>query len=277
MAAGWLVWSAFGCSSGDDSAQIGGGAGTTGTGGAAATGGGSGTTATGGSTGTGGTAEAGPLEAGASDTILFDFNTTLQGLTFNTFHIVDGGTIDITDAGVVLNLSNVSPLSIDRDVGNPEPGSVKAEIPFTDYNQFADFVINPPVMPMDLSHKVLFVKIRLDSGFSPNVSAPGGVIFYVQSTGFIYAQLAYQNVAPLVGAGPGPWVEYRFNLDQPDVSYLTPDQIMAPQNWPVGYDPASIIQIGIKFHTGGGVNQTVPPSAAVFHIDTIGDRPAPTL
>jgi hypothetical protein len=277
VALGSLACVATACSSGDDSAQTGGGAGTTGTGsgGSPSSGGGS-ATATDGASGTTGTGGAGIPDATVSgDTVLFDFNTGVQGLAFNTFNIVDGGdSVDIDDAGVELNLSNLSPFSVDPDVGNPEAGSIKVTIPFSAYNQFADFIIAPPNPPLDLSHKQLFIKYRLDSGFSPSASAPGGVIFYVQSAGFHYAQLAFANVIPLTGTDPGPWTELKFNLDTPDISYIMP-----PPDPPVppGYDPTAIIQIGIKFHTGGGVNATMPPTPAVFHIDTIGYRTPPAF
>lgn len=224
---------------------------TTGTGGqgggAAGAAGGSGVGGAGGSSAAGGT-------------VLFKFDTDVEKFTFNPFGTGDAGTA-AADAGAETILSDKAKISWDATDGSPDKGSMKLEIPFSAYQEQADFLVTFDDTDLrDFSKDVLYLQAKLDSGFSPDVSAPGGLVFYVQTTtAFAYGQSEWRNVT-----GVGTWAEYTFDLS------------LATQT-KAGWDPTKVKAIGIRLDTGSGVGATMPPTAAVFHIDTIGHRPRPAL
>jgi hypothetical protein len=206
-----------------------------------------------GQAGTGGApSDAASGDSAGGDTILFAFASTVEGFKFNTY-----GTT--ADADLPNVLSDKMTISADTAVGDPSPGSLKVVIPFTAYDQQAELLSTfDDTALKNLAGKTLFAKVRLDSGFSPDVSAKGGLVFYVETTTtWIYGQAPWQNVDPTIN----DWVDYTFDLSAPD----------AP-NTKTGFDPAKVKAIGFRFDTGGGVGATAKPTEATFHIDTIGYR-----
>jgi hypothetical protein len=246
---------------GGSSGGTGGGWGSTGgsaygTGGAANTGGSSygagGSTSAGGSTyGTGGTTGTGGTSGGGQTGVLYSFDADVQGFVANQFG---------ADAGSQY-LSTQATISWDSGMGDPANGSLKLVIPFTDYGQQADFLVN--IDPLkNLSGRTLYAKVKLDSGFSPDKSAPGGLVFYVQTTAnWVYGQASWVNVTPAGEPKGTDWTEYTFNLAAPDAANTKP-----------GFDASQIKAIGFRFDTGGGSGAASKPTTATVHIDTIGAR-----
>jgi hypothetical protein len=210
-----------------------------GTGGATGAGG---STATAGATGTGGTT------GGGQTGVLYSFDSDVQGFVANQFGADAGGQY----------LSTQSTISWDSGMGNPGNGSLKLVIPFTDYNQQADFLVT--IDPLkNLSGKTLSASIKLDGGFSPSKSAPGGLVFYVQTTAnWVYGQAVWANVTPATEPNGTNWTDYTFNLAAPD-----------SVNTKAGFDASQVKAIGFRFDTGGGAGAAAKPSAATFHIDNI--------
>ncbi|MGA2447712.1 MAG: hypothetical protein ABTD50_03450 [Polyangiaceae bacterium] len=145
-------------------------------------------------------------------------------------------------------------LRFDGAIGYPERGSLEVHIPCTAYGQYVDYLIALPG-PTDLRKKVLSARIRLDDGFSPELSAPGGVVLYAKSgDNWDWGQAAWVNVSI---DETGTWKEYTFELDKP-----------APGS-SGSFDAARVQAVGIKFDTGSGEGAAERPSPAVFHVDTM--------
>jgi hypothetical protein len=145
-------------------------------------------------------------------------------------------------------------LRFDGAIGYPERGSLEVHVPCTAYGQYVDYLIALPG-PTDLRKKVLSVRIRLDDGFSPELSAPGGVVLYAKSgDNWDWGQAAWVNVSI---DETGIWKEYTFELDKPAAGSSG------------SFDPARVQAVGIKFDTGSGEGAAERPSPAVFHVDTI--------
>lgn len=210
--------------------------------------------ATGGSPSTGGSGSGGENLGGGSnggddEVILFDFADDIAG-----FDVADPAQTEGE-----LDLSALAELTWDGDEGQPEAGSLRIEAPFGAYEEFVDYqhIFDEP---RDLSGLTLFLSLKLASGFSPDHSAPGGIILYAKSgEEWLWGQAPWANVGE---DAVDRWVEHRFYLDFPD----TESSIE-------GFDPSAIRAIGFKIHTGGGVDASGPPASAVFFVDTIGYRP----
>jgi hypothetical protein len=293
--AGWILIAGFvslataACSSGttDTVGTPTNEAGTSGTSGASGASGASGTSGTTGTTGTSsgspedGGIEDAPVTTGPTTTYLYTFNDPdagLEGWNFNTYQT----TSDTNDADGIdpNNLSMQTALSWDDNDGtNPMPplGEMTVTIPFSAYNQKADFVQNSlPLAAMDLTNKVITLWMKIDRAadggvaFSPSLSAPGGIVIYIK-TGikFIYASAKYANIDPTKNG----WTEYTFDLNEID----TPSD----PNLDAGFDPTDVVSIGFYIHSGGGGTPLADggsmypnPSPATFHIDSIGLIPS---
>jgi hypothetical protein len=145
-------------------------------------------------------------------------------------------------------------LRFDAMIGYPERGSLEVHIPCTAYGQYADYLISL-AGPTDLRKRTLSARIRLDDGFSPELSAPGGVVLYAKSgDNWDWGQAAWVNVSI---DETGTWKEYRFELDKPAAGSS-------------GLFDASRVQaVGLKFDTGSGEGASERPTPAVFHVDSI--------
>jgi hypothetical protein len=150
--------------------------------------------------------------------------------------------------------SSRATLRFDALTGYPERGSLEVHFPCTAYGQYVDYLIALPG-PTDVRKKTLSVRIRLDDGFSPELSAPGGVVLYAKSgDNWDWGQAAWVNLP--IGE-TGTWKEYTFDLDKPAIGSSG------------SFDAARVQAIGIKFDTGSGEGTTERPSPAVFHVDTV--------
>jgi hypothetical protein len=163
--------------------------------------------------------------------------------------------------------------------GGPANGMMTISVPFSAYNQKADFHIVPvPPAAMDLSASTILMWVKLDPGpdggpsFSPSPSAPGGVVIYIKAgANFVYGQVAYKNVNIM----DHDWVLYTFDVKN------KVDLASSPA-WVDAGDPTNVVEIGFYIHTGGGgappdggPSPYAPPTPATFHVDSIGLIPSP--
>ncbi len=164
------------------------------------------------------------------------------------------------------DLTPISVFSWDSSDGAPDPvanaGSLRLEVPFSAYtqpDQCVDFQFFFENRPVDLTGKTLFVYLKLDSGFSPDPSAPGGFIFYAKSgDNWDWGQAPWQNLDPV----NHNWRKYTFDLSKAESGATN----VLP------FDPSQIMSIGIRLDTGTPTVTPLPapPSRATFHVDSIG-------
>lgn len=279
LALALILLSATGCSSGA-SDQIDSGGSSSGAGGSSSSGG---------SGSSGGASDSGASEGGQPDATTSDAGTTvdsgitclwtfddagLGGWMFNSYQTSADPTLD-ADMGLdPSNLSAQAAPSVDTTVGNPTPGSMMLTIPFTGYNQKADYHVSViPTAAGDLTNKVITLMAKLeptsDGGLPFSKSAPAGLVIYIKTGGkYIWGQNVWANITDA-----SKWYTYTFDVSN---GY-------DPVNTKVdaGYDPSSIDEIGFFIDTGGcGVTgdascQYPNPSEATFHIDNICIQPAP--
>ena len=107
------------------------------------------------------------------------------------------------NATAVNDLTSTSTFSWDSLDGAPDKvadvGSMRIETPFSAYtqpDQAVDFQFMLDGRPVDLTGKTLFIYLKLDSGFSPDPSSPGGLMFYAKSneTNWDWGQAPWQNI-----------------------------------------------------------------------------------
>ena len=235
---------AAGTSSAGSAGTTGGGAttGSAGTTGSGATTGSAGTTGSGATTGGGGTSATTNTDPA---TFAYKFNAGLEGWTLNNY--ADTGRINLADPARAA--SPAPTLTLDTAVGNPDAGSLKATAHFSDWKQYIDAVINvsPPKM---LTGRVLRARVRLTSG-----TFTGGVQIHA-GTGSSYRFAAGTWTTMTVGN----WIELAIDLN-------------AAKAADAMFDPSAVVQIGVKFDTGGdGLTQQFGGAIdAIFQIDTVSD------
>lgn len=230
--------------------NAGGTTGTAGSGGAAA-GTSGGTAGSGGSTaGSGGHAGG----AGGSNTdggtgtaaFSFTFDKNAEGFGFNTFNPSAGGNVDDIDGGTKPTLT------WDGTVGSPSStptGSLKLDVTFTDYNQFA--LISSGTKPwMNGTGKTAQVWVLLEAVDGGHAFGGGVQLEASSGTSFAGASGAYTTLTA------GTW-----------------KAVTLPLTAAGTFDPAQLIQFSINFTTGdrpdGGT--FAGPVHAIFHIDTLTD------
>jgi len=231
-----------------------GSAGTPGTAGASSPGaagasssGSAGTTGVAGSTATGTAGGGGTSATTNTDpaTFAYLYNSSVEGWVLNNY--ADGGRANLADPA---QASTPAPtIAVDTAVGNPDAGSLKVTAHFTDWKQYVDAVINVSP-PKTLTGRVLRARVRLTSG-----SFGGGAQIHA-GTGSSYRFAAGAWTTMTVGN----WTELAIELD-------------AARAADAMFDPSMVVQIGVKFDTGGDGIATAfgGPVDAVFQIDTVSD------
>lgn len=225
-----------------------------------------------------------------SDTTwLWAFNSPDAGLSgwgFNPYQTDADPYLDADNGIDPNNLSAQAILTWDSDGGTaplapdqgPVNGMMSVTIPFSAYNQKADFHVTMlPTAAMNLSSSTLLVWVKLDAApdggvpFSPSASAPGGFVIYIKTgNAFVYGQAAYKNI----NATSHDWALYTFDVKNKV-------DLPSSPNWADAGDPTAVVEIGFYIHTGGGGStdggpSPYPnPSPATFHIDSIGVTPSP--
>ena len=277
---GLLLLAGSGCSSGaSDQVDSGGGGGSSsgGSGGSSSGGSSSGGLSDSGGSSIGGSSGASVTDAGAAAdsgiTCLWTFDDGgLGGWAFNTYQTSADPFLD-ADMGLdPNNLSAQGAPTLDPTVGNP-PGSMMVTIPFTGYNQKADYHVAPTNFSIpDLTNKVLTLTAKLeltdDGGYPFDKSAPAGIVIYIKTGGsYIWGQAPWANITD----DATKWFTYTFDVTNG----------FDPVNTKTGFDPSSIDEIGFFIDTGGcgvAAGATCPhpnPTTATFHIDNICIRAAP--
>ena len=229
--------------------HTGGTTGTGGTAGASATGGTAGSSATGGAGGhaTGGAGGTSNADGGVGTAAFsFTFDKNAEGFGFNTFNPSSGGNIDDIDGGTKPTLT------WDNTVGSPSStptGSLKLDVIFTDYNQFA--LISSGTKPwMNGTGKTATVWVLLDAVDGGHGFVGGVQLEASSGTGFAGASGPYTTLTA------GTW-----------------KAVTLPLTAAGSFDPAQLIQFSINFTTGskpdGGT--FAGPVHATFHIDTLTD------
>ena len=229
--------------------HTGGTTGTGGTAGASATGGTAGSSATGGVGGhaTGGTGGTSNTDGGVGTAAFsFTFDKNAQGFGFNTYNPSSGGNIDDIDGGTKPTLT------WDNTVGSPSStptGSLKLDVIFTDYNQFA--LISSGTKPwMNGTGKTATVWVLLDAVDGGHGFVGGVQLEASSGTSFAGASGPYTTLTA------GTW-----------------KAVTLPLTAAGSFDPAQLIQFSVNFTTGskpdGGT--FAGPVHATFHIDTLTD------
>ncbi len=182
------------------------------------------------------TAPPGPLPA--------TFDTDAQGWMLNKF-------VDTT----YTNLAATPPLGLipprfgfTPTAGDPSPGSLALGVTYSDFNQYADVIVNP-FPPIDLSGKTVHARVRLVSSSFPR----GGFQLHV-STGstFVFAGNFFDaSLLP-----PGVWVPIDFDLTT----------VTDP-----AFDASQVVQIGVQFFSGAPDGNPFPTGTGMitFEVDTV--------
>jgi hypothetical protein len=185
----------------------------------------------------------------------FNFDSSTDGFAFSTWFSGSPGDI--------INLAGNPPpgavppeLSFDSENGDPNPGSLKVTIPFTDWNQHVDTVIEFPwpFSELDLTGKTLHAKVRLVSG--PQLR--GGIQIHASSLpDWVWAGGTWISNETLV---QGEWVPLSLDLSH-------------PRNTPTGtFDPSRIVQIGVQVLNGSVISEPyIANEPTVIEIDSVND------
>jgi hypothetical protein len=219
-----------------------------------------GQTATGGAPGTGGAGGMVKGDAAASDAAapfvyLFDFATAAQSSAATVANPSDSNTADIGVHPSGGDAGGLATVSWDGQVGSPDPGSLQIHLPCDAYGQFVDYQFTLPIIT-DMGGKTLSVMLRLDSGFSPDATAPGYVLLYAKSgDNWDWGQAATVHIAP---SSAGQWIQYTMSMNAPATGSSA------------SFDPGYVKAVGVQINTGAGSGAAAPPSPATFHLDSIG-------
>src|SRR5262245_34696419 len=201
-----------------------------------------------GTTGTGGTSATTNTDPA---TFAYLYANGVEGWLLNNY--ADTSRVNLADTARAANPAPT--LAFDSTVGNPDPGSLKISEHFTDWKQYVDAIINVSPSKM-LTGRVLRVRVRLTSG-----SFGGGAQIHAGTgTGYRFAAGTWTTMTV------GSWTELAIDLD-------------AARAADPMFDPSMVVQIGVKFDTGGD-GLTTPfgsPIDAVFQIDTFSDGVVGTL
>jgi len=174
------------------------------------------------------------------------FDETIQGWAVGWAQTGQTGVEDAT-------LKAGTTLTFDNDSGNPDPGSLLLEIPFTDPEQGVEVGINLPT-PIDLSGKIITAKVRLNSGMLSNnlASAPGGAVLVVKTgENWVYGGSQWANISD------NEWTTITLDVTSPSGTVNE------------GYDPALVRQIGVSIGNNGVVPEGATVQAASVQIDSI--------
>ncbi len=216
---------------------------STGSGASTSAGGSAGTATT---AGTAGIASGGGGDSGSGGTA----TTVMPALEF-------AFAADLENWGILTGMGASSPdemqqnTSVDWDgaEGQPELGSMKISVPFSDVDQSVAVQVET-AEPMDFSGKKLTFKALLESGLSEDPTTPGGVRAFAKGGEWVWAEGTWKNI----GVDElGTWVSATLDFSDPAGSEA-------------GYDATMIRQVGIQILTGS-MGTTYGP--AVLYIDAI--------
>jgi hypothetical protein len=198
---------------------------------------------------------------------LYLFNTDKQGWDFSNYadpnnlnlaglYPIDGGAGDagLPDAGAATAPSLTWDGTVDSE-GSTSSGSLKVAVTFTGYHQIVDPQIGTISPTIDLTGKIIHVKVLVDNPLPPTY----GVQLHVSGSGsmYVYVSQFYNSATFTVGQ----WQDIVL-----DPSTATPPQGKT-------FDPSQVIQIGVQLgiYDPPTTDAGAPPFPvdAVFHIDTV--------
>ena len=188
------------------------------------------------STGAAGTTGAAGSGSTTPATFAYTFDTSPQGWELNKY-------VDTSRKNLAEPASGSAPtLAWDGSTGNPTAGSLKATATFTDWKQFVDAMIN--ISPAkNIPGRVLRVRVKRVSG-----TFTGGAQIHANTgSSYRYAAGTWTTIAS------GQWIELTLDLD-------------AAHAADSAFDPTMVVQVGVKFDTGGDGGSSAFGSAvaAVF-------------
>jgi hypothetical protein len=176
----------------------------------------------------------------------YTFATGNPGFSYNTFvPAPPQANVAGAEAGTPATLT------FDSVEGNPAPGSLRASMTFTAYQQFAEIVLGPRP-PVNLTGKTLHAKVRLTSGTFSGAAGAGATLRAYTTSSYVFGSGPYTTLTL------GTWTDLVFDLSTATAT-----------NW----NPSMVVQIGIQFYSGDPpeAGTFVGPNDVVFHIDTITD------
>jgi hypothetical protein len=141
--------------------------------------------------------------------------------------------------------------------GDPAPGSLRIDAPFSDYNQLVDATIGF-AGTRNLANTRLHVRVKIASGLDQSASSPPGVQVYANSYNSGDGGLGYhwKGNWTTVSVGHG-WADYVLDL-------------LADAD----FDPTQISNFGVTIESGNGVIDAsgtvnpVKPTPAIIYVDS---------
>src|SRR5262249_49505078 len=147
-------------------------------------------------------------------TSLATFDTANEGFAYNIYNGTPGNLATPPDGGTAATLAWTG------TDGSPAAGSLRADAPFSDYNQYIDIqkgFATPSLQ--DWTGKKIHVRVKVPSGLNPDATNPTGAQPYVTSyvppvDGGAGAQYNFCGKYSNVVAGNG-WNDYVLDLSTP--------------------------------------------------------------
>ncbi len=190
-------------------------------------------------------AEGGSQGGGDEPTKVWTFDTTVEGFI-------------VQDSSAAVDVDPVPKadvmISHNADDGEPDPGSVQMDIPYSAASQYVSMGVNLP-QAVDLTGKTIKAWVMIQSGYGDAedlMTAPGNAKLYVKTgADYIYASAAVANLTTA-----GVWVEITFD---PELPGYTAEPMAS-------YDPTKVMEIGIQLDTS---STSISAAPAVVLIDSI--------
>jgi len=175
-------------------------------------------------------------------TVSYTFDTSPQGWVINDFQDTM-----LTNLGAPGATTTPPQLLFDPMGGDPTPGAIQVTVPFSDFGQYVDAIVNLP-QPINLAGSQLHARVRMVAGAFPD----GGLQLHASSAP------TFAFTGNFLGA------------DQFPVGQWVPVTLDLTSGTGAGFDPTQVVQIGVQFFSGAvGGGGTFQGSASVFEIDTV--------
>ncbi len=195
----------------------------------------------------------GGADTGSGITKSYTFDTGMEG-----FVVQDSSAAMDVDPVLIADIM----LSHNDAEGEPDPGSLQLDIPYSAASQYVSTGVDIRPADMraltdpgpDLSGKTVTAWVRIESGYGEAedlMNAPGNAKLYVKTgADYVYGSATVSNLTAI-----GVWLELTFEVDYPGYKAATGT-----------YDPTDVREIGIQFDTNMASTTAAP---AVVLIDTI--------
>lgn len=145
-------------------------------------------------------------------------------------------------------------LGFNADDGNPDPGALQLDIPYSAASQYVSTGVNIDPPGIDLTGKTIKAMVKIVSGYGSAediMTAPGNAKLYIKTgADYVYASASVANITAI-----GTWTAIDFITKFPDYN--------ADKD---AYDPTQVLEIGIQFDTNSASTTAEP---AVVLVDSI--------